>query len=421
MSNIEFKPMGKNIYTLTKTVDGKTSTITIIDSNGNGLDNNDKFSVTGDVSVFTSKELKDKFAEQNFYKGDSAKADTKIENTVTKDGKIEIQTGKEYSLESLVKSLPEEKATSTATTTVDVAAIQEQLKNKLSMVQSQMQLQGATLSNTMLLSMYGAPGALESFQNTSVRFGQMMTSFVDILNPQGATTETPAAAPAPAFVLIKTADAQTPPTSTANSVESAAPAPAPGTSETPTPTEKAKKESEDLNAKLKQYGIVPDRNDNATTLKQKITVAELYGSSPKSKELSKSILELKAMRSGDHKTEIDKLQKELNAVKDGTRAKEKEAELEKLFETAFNDITRREKYIHESKTSTILSDSLKSTLKTYQGFFNTRMQELSQLETAIPEKFTASKKRFDIIFERYFPVAPQKTKEEAREKAGRGA
>lgn len=51
---------GEKKYALEKSVNGKTSSIIIIDTEGDGIDNNDICSVDGDGSVFTKKDLEEK-------------------------------------------------------------------------------------------------------------------------------------------------------------------------------------------------------------------------------------------------------------------------------------------------------------------------------------------------------------------------
>lgn len=348
MSNIEFKPMGNNIYTLTKTVDGKTSTIKITDTNGNGLDNNDKFSVTGDISVFTSKELKDKFGEQNFYKGDNTKTDKTATNTVTKDGKIEIQAGQEYSLESLVKSLPEQKTpqAKTTDTSADILAIQEQYKTKLSMMQSQMQLLGTTTQSTMLLAMYGAPGAMASFQNTGVKFEQIMTSFVDILNPQGTTTKTPQAE-APTSAFVPATQATTPEVATKENSPAPAPAQKPVESKAPTATTGAPVATTETKTAPAPAATTtaPKVLSSLESKRAKIDkLTESYKNSPAAKAKQKEIADLEAklkdpLQWGTYgrlkpsmQQQVDAYKVQLAEIESGKLAKEKEAQVLKTIE-----------------------------------------------------------------------------------------
>lgn len=110
---IEFKRLENGVCTLTKTEGSKTGTITITDVNGNGVSGKDKFIISGDASVFTAEELKGKFAEQNFYTVD------KDSSTFTAMGD-KITSGKEYSVESLFKSVNKVKTSEAKVTTSPV-------------------------------------------------------------------------------------------------------------------------------------------------------------------------------------------------------------------------------------------------------------------------------------------------------------
>lgn len=106
-----------NVYTLTKTIDGKTSTITVNDTDGNGLDNNDSVKFSGGVSVFSATEINQALIKVN-YAATATKADNKLANIDMVSGKMKPTADKAYRLGSLAETL---KTTTPSTATAPQA------------------------------------------------------------------------------------------------------------------------------------------------------------------------------------------------------------------------------------------------------------------------------------------------------------
>lgn len=126
-----FTPQGKGVYTLTKTKDGKTATITVIDTDGDGLDKNDSVKFSGDVSIFNTdlNVIKDRIskgidnkkydANDNDPKGrtEEQSKNLKFDNLTDDKGKITTNKNDTYSLGSLMEYLNKPQSTSTPTPT----------------------------------------------------------------------------------------------------------------------------------------------------------------------------------------------------------------------------------------------------------------------------------------------------------------
>lgn len=116
MANVEkITSVNGNVYTFKKTEGTKTATITITDTNGNGLDKNDKFSITGDKSIFTASEISDFTTGHKYSTSDSRTeagvADVKIDDK----NEVQAENGKEYRLGSLVDKInPQASVTNSA-------------------------------------------------------------------------------------------------------------------------------------------------------------------------------------------------------------------------------------------------------------------------------------------------------------------
>jgi len=92
------------IYTLTKKDDNKKSAlIRVIDYGNNGLDNTDGIIAKGETSVFTNEEIKSKIFDK--YQNTNAKSNLPEADYSETNGKLNINTDKEYSLGSVAKLL----------------------------------------------------------------------------------------------------------------------------------------------------------------------------------------------------------------------------------------------------------------------------------------------------------------------------
>lgn len=111
-----------NTWTATKTVDGKTTTIIVTDTDGDGvMENHDCFKVNGKFSVFTPSEIKQALSTVGYRqtttdttkKGENI--NYKYENIdFNKDNKkITVKNNTEYNVGSLFNALPNPKSTST--------------------------------------------------------------------------------------------------------------------------------------------------------------------------------------------------------------------------------------------------------------------------------------------------------------------
>lgn len=321
--------------TLTKTgKDGKVSTMTITDSNGNGIfDSNDKFKVNGDSSLFTVKDIKVALPD---YKIESKTDGGADEITKDANGKVIIKKDTEYRAGSLVDSF----------FTADKAATPSPSSNaaynaSMALSNSQIACWGVTLPAMSQM-------AFATHDNTG--YYQSLQSFTDVVcaslrnwgrNPAFASTPAPVTeAPTPVESTKTEKKETTSPDDTpfAEDVKSEEKAP-----EEKAPVKTEPKIEEKTSTKTeKKAATIPLSRVEAERVKKEAQAKTMSDAYRNSSEAQKTIAEIKELQEKQSKAtgrgtmycsvSIKQAQAHLEDVQSGKIAKAKEAEMLNIVE-----------------------------------------------------------------------------------------
>lgn len=174
-------------FTFTK--GGKTGTMTITDTTGNGFDNSDKIKFNGDASVFTTEVINEKLKQYGFK--DSGNIDSAVAQAVAKDKKVSVKANTDYSLGSLANALGATKTVITSSiSNDDFEARQKRMKEDLQEI--------AKLSFTMLFPYGNNSSTINKYQEVKQKYLNEIYGIVQTENSSSVTSD----GSTPAFELV---------------------------------------------------------------------------------------------------------------------------------------------------------------------------------------------------------------------------